>query len=188
MSAPPRTRDPEDKIRRIVVAAAELIPEIGLADLTHRVIAARAGVAVGTITKYFESIDEVRQRALEHLANQVETYLLGLAEELAAADDPVDFLVRAAEEELADSRAVLAECALTYAGLFEEHLADLSLRWYRGFTDALAPYFGGARAEMMAMWMDGVYLNTALTGAPPDPGRLRATMRALASMPEQATA
>lgn len=185
MAETARTRDPEQKIRDIGRAAAELITESGAASLTHRAVAARAGVAVGTTTRYFSSIDDLRRHALEYLAAEVESDLDELSRELADADDPVAYLASAAAENLADGRAVLAECSLGYAGLFEEDLRGLSLRWVTGLTEILTPYFGRARSEVLAMCLDGATINSALTGTPPTTDRLEAVIRAISTMPDE---
>ena len=184
MTSPGRTRDPEQRIREIGRAAADLIAEGGVEALTHRAVAARAGVAVGTTTRYFATIDDLRRHALEVLAERVDTDLAELSEGLAAAEDPISYLAAAAHTDLSDHRTVLAECSLEYAGLFEEDFRDLGLRWYSGLTEILAPYFGRVRSEVLAMCLDGAYFNTALTGTPPSPARLEAAIRALATMPD----
>lgn len=184
MTAPGRTRDPERRIREIGRAAADLIAEGGVEALTHRAVATRAGVAVGTTTRYFATIDDLRRHALEFLAERVDRDLADLADGIAAADDPVEYLAVSAHADLSDHRTVLAECSLEYAGLFEEGFRDLALRWYSGLSEILAPYFGRARSEVLAMCLDGAYFNTALTGSPPDPARLEAAIRALATMPD----
>lgn len=185
MTQPKRTRDPEQKVRAIGRAAAELIAESGVDALTHRAVAARAGVAVGTTTRYFATIGDLRKHALEHLAALTDQDLGELVEGLASASAPVDYLAEVAAEYLADLNRVLAECSLSYAGVFEEDLRDLSLRWFNGFTEALTPHFGTARSEILAMLLDGAFLNTALTSRPPTPARLRAAIAAIASMPEE---
>lgn len=184
MTTPGRTRDPEQRIREIGRAAADLIAEAGVDALTHRAVAARAGVAVGTTTRYFATIDDLRRHALEHLAGDVDRDLAELEEGLAGADDPVSHLAASMHSDLLDHRTVLAECSLEYAGLFEEDFRELSLRWYTGLTGILTPYFGRVRSEVLAMCLDGAYVNTALTGTPPGPARLEAAVRALATMPD----
>lgn len=184
MTAAGRTRDPEQRIREIGRAAADLIAEGGVEALTHRAVAARAGVAVGTTTRYFATIDDLRRHALEYLAERVDADLAALAEGLAAAEDPIAHLAAAAHTDLSDHDTVLAECSLEYAGLFAADFRELSLRWYTGLTEILAPYFGRARSELLAMCLDGAFFNTALTGAPPSTARLEAAVRALATMPE----
>lgn len=187
MTSAGRTRDPAQRIRDIGRAAAELIAEGGPAALTHRAVAARAGVAVGTTTRYFSTIDDLRKHALEHLAATVESDLAELARDLADATDPVAYLAAATAEGMADRQTVLAECSLAYAGLFEEDLRELGLRWFTGLTEALTPYFGRARSEVLAMCLDGAGINTALTSTPPTTGRLEAIIRAISTMPDDSS-
>lgn len=186
MTSPGRTRDPEQRIRDIGRAAAELIAEAGVAALTHRAVAARAGVAVGTTTRYFSTIDDLRKHALEFLAAEVESDLDDLARDLDGATDPIPYLASAAAAGFEDRAAVLAECSLAYAGLFEEDLRELSLRWFTGLTDILTPFFGKARSEVLAMCLDGAGINTALTGTPPTTARLEAVIRAISTMTDPA--
>lgn len=185
MTSAGRTRDPEQRIRDIGRAAAELIAEGGPAALTHRAVAARAGVAVGTTTRYFSTIDDLRKHALEYLAATVESDLAELARDLADATDPVAYLASATAESLADRQVVLAECSLAFAGLFEEDLRELSLRWFTGLTEVLSPYFGRSRSQLLAMCLDGAGINTALTGTPPSSGRLEAVIRAISTIPDE---
>lgn len=186
MTSAGRTRDPEQRIRDIGRAAAELIAEAGPGALTHRAVAARAGVAVGTTTRYFATIDDLRRHALEYLAAEIETDLAELARELTDAAEPVTLLASATGESLSDRRTVLAECSLAFAGLFDDDLRELSLRWFTGLTEALTPYFGRGRSEVLAMCLDGAGMNTALTGIPPTTARLEAVIRAISTMPEPA--
>ena len=184
MSKPGRTRDPEQRIRDIGRAAAELIVEAGVDALTHRAVAARAGVAVGTTTRYFSTIDDLRRHALEYLAAEVEDDLEEIRRELVDAADPASYLASAAAEGFQDRSTVLAECSLAYAGLFEEDLRELSLSWFTGLTDILTPYFGRASSEVLTMCLDGAGIYTALTGSQPTSTRLEAVIRAISTIPD----
>ena len=62
----PGRRDPEGRRRAIIDAAAELIVDSGASSLTHRAVAARAGVSLGSTTQYFSSLDELRELARGH--------------------------------------------------------------------------------------------------------------------------
>ncbi len=186
MTSAGRTRDPEQRIREIGRAAAELIAENGPAALTHRAVAARAGVAVGTTTRYFATIDDLRRHALEYLAAEIEEDLAEIERGLAEAPEPVAFMAAATAAAMADLRTVLAECSLVFAGLFEEDLRELSLQWFTGLTEVLTPHFGRGRSEVLAMFLDGAGINTALTGTPPTVDRIESVIRAISTMPEPA--
>ncbi|MFB9840394.1 TetR/AcrR family transcriptional regulator, partial [Actinoallomurus acaciae] len=61
-------RDPEGRRRAIVDAACALIPEVGVGGLTHRAVAARAGVQLGSTTYHFATLDDLSRAALAHAA------------------------------------------------------------------------------------------------------------------------
>ncbi len=73
-----RRRDPEARRREIVTAAAELIVEVGAEAVTHRKVAARAGVPLGATTQYFDTLDDLRSAAFRALADEVDARLDGV--------------------------------------------------------------------------------------------------------------
>ena len=52
----------------LIEAAASLLLEQGLASLSHRAVAARAGLPLASTTYYFDSADDLCDQALRHLA------------------------------------------------------------------------------------------------------------------------
>ena len=75
--------------RRLVLidAAAEVLLEHGLAALSHRAVAARAGLPLASTTYYFSSADELRDEALQHLASEWFTHARDLVDALPASID-----------------------------------------------------------------------------------------------------
>ncbi|MET1076019.1 MAG: TetR family transcriptional regulator [Umezawaea sp.] len=67
--AEPRRRDPHRR-EKIVEAAVEVIRETGPAGLTHRAVAARAGVPLGSTTYYFADLDELFEAAVRTVAER----------------------------------------------------------------------------------------------------------------------
>ena len=71
---------------QLVDAALECISTLGLRDTTVQDVAARAGMAVGSISQYFDSKEMLFTAVLRTLAEEFETtWRTGLA---AAGDDP----------------------------------------------------------------------------------------------------
>ena len=62
-----RQRRGEVKRAALVEAAARVALEHGVAALSHRLVAAEAGVALGSTTYYFASLDELRAAAIHRL-------------------------------------------------------------------------------------------------------------------------
>ena len=94
---PPARRDVRRERReaQLVDAALECIGTLGLRDTTVQDVAARAGMAVGSISQYFDSKELLFTAVLESLSEQFESaWRRGLGE---AGDDPAARLRRFVE-------------------------------------------------------------------------------------------
>ncbi|WP_164983853.1 TetR/AcrR family transcriptional regulator [Cellulomonas endophytica] len=69
--AAPATRYARGQQRRdaLIAAAADLLLEHGLGALSHRAVATRAGLPLASTTYYFASAEDLRDEALQHLAD-----------------------------------------------------------------------------------------------------------------------
>jgi AcrR family transcriptional regulator len=84
------TANQADRRRRVVAAAVELASEGGYEVVQMRDVAGRAGVALGTIYRYFESKDQLLAAALAEWTAELER---GLEERPAVGDDAETRLV-----------------------------------------------------------------------------------------------
>lgn len=160
-----RRRDPEARRRAIISAAAELIVESGSEALTHRKVAARAGVPLGATTQYFETLDDLRTAALRALADEVDARLDGirstLAERGATAAVLTDLLTR-----LADAHAIEADRAVVTAAVHDPQLRALARASSARFAGFLAPEYGQERATAAAIFIDGILWHSHLSNEP----------------------
>ncbi|GAA1628097.1 TetR/AcrR family transcriptional regulator [Leucobacter chromiireducens] len=178
-TAAPRRRDPEARRREILAAAAELAAEHGPAALTHRAIAARAGVPLGSTTQHFASIDELRDAALQQLAEEIDESLAAI-EPFAAdfARDPS----RAAAEVLTflqDRRAVLSDIALMTSGTTDPRLRALALRWNDRLIEMLTEPIGAEAALALSVYLDGATIHAGLHDEPLSHAHLTRVFHAL---------
>ena len=178
----PGRRDPEGRRRAIIAAAAELIVEQGASAITHRSVASRAGVALGSTTQYFVSLDELRELALQILAE-------GIDEELAQVEDQLLPLKGAPErcaviihDFLRDSRQVRADLELMTAGMKDPRLRDLALRWTDRLTEILSRHLDREIALAIVLYLDGVTLHAGLHDEPVAADPIARTIRALMTM------
>lgn len=181
--AAPRRRDPEGRRRAILEAAAEIIVTKGPAALTHRAVASLAGVALGSTTQYFASIDELRETALAELAQEIDR---ALDEFDAASADPAqipEWLARDSYQFLRNARAVHADVALMSSGITDPQLRPLALKWTDRIIEILSRRLGEDRATAIALYLDGATVHAALHDEPIDQDRLERTIRALVVMP-----
>jgi DNA-binding transcriptional regulator YbjK len=71
----------------LIEAAADLVLEHGLAALSHRAVAARAGLPLASTTYYFASAEDLRDEALRHNAQRWRTRAEAVVEALPAQLD-----------------------------------------------------------------------------------------------------
>ena len=122
-----RRRDPAQRRQVIIDAAAELIVELGSAGLTHRLVADRAGVPLGSTTQYFTSLDELREAALHHLADEIDGEVRDFAGVLRERGASADVFGEMLHAYLCDIRLVRADLALLNAAFVDPALGPLAL-------------------------------------------------------------
>lgn len=179
----PRRRDPEGRRRAILRAATEIIVEQGHTALTHRAIASRAGVALGSTTQYFDSIDELRETALQSLADEIDAELAGVEQMLEEFATAPERATQVLHEFLRDPRQVYADIALMTAGTTDPPLRVLALRWFDRLVDMIAAHIGRERATAVAVFLDGATMHAGLHDAPLSREELLNVVRALIAMP-----
>lgn len=178
----PGRRDPEGRRQAIIAAAAEIIVEPG-ASLTHRAVASRAGVALGSTTQYFASLEELRATALTALADEIDADLAAVADDLLPFEDAPERNAAIMREFLLDTRQVRADLALRTAAMSDPALRDLALRWSDRLTDLLATHVGRARASAIVLYLDGATMHAGLHDEPVGTAEMAAVLRALITMP-----
>lgn len=182
-AATPRRRDPEARRREILTAAAALAAEHGPAALTHRAIATRAGVPLGSTTQHFASIDELREAALEQLAVEIDESLATIEPFVAdLTSDPS----RAVTEVLAfleDRRTVLSDIALMTSGTTDPNLRALALRWNDRLIEMLTGPVGYEGALAISVYLDGATIHAGLHDEPLNREHLTRVFLALARLP-----
>ena len=179
-----RRRDPAQRRQVIIDAAAELIVELGSAGLTHRLVADRAGVPLGSTTQYFTSLDELREAALYHLADEIDGEVRDFAGVLRERGASADVFGEMLHAYLCDIRLVRADLALLNAAFVDPALGPLALRWPTAVIDLLIPHIGEQRARAVAAYVDGVAMHTVLRGTTPTIAELSDALAALTNSGE----
>lgn len=173
---------------RIAKAAAEVVEDKGLAGLTHRAVAARAGVTTGSVTHHFRSIEDLVAGAIRGQVQTMTDEAMARADAAPSVDDALTagglfealrqhvtaelpspavirrrrlFLAAVRREELALAGAVIR---FSYGGTLRDCLGRVF-----GFTgDALVLEAGVLARVMAAIWF-------ACAGDE-DPGAARAAL------------
>ncbi|GAA2185143.1 TetR/AcrR family transcriptional regulator [Leucobacter alluvii] len=179
----PRRRDPEGRRLAILTAATEIIVEQGHAALTHRAVAKRASVPLGSTTQYFSSIDDLRECALQQLAEEIDESIARLEPFVATMVEHPDPIIDEMLAYLEDPRTVHADIALMTSGMTDARLRALALRWPERLVELLSTRIGEERAVAIAVLMDGATMHAGLTGTPLGRDEITRIMRALMTMP-----
>lgn len=175
----PGKRDPEGRRRAMLDAATEIIVRRGAAALTHRAVASLAQVSLGSTTRYFTSIDDLREEALALLAREIEESLVALEAALTDKSDIPAVLAKDASEFMRNSRAVHADIALLSSGTTDPQLRPLALMWTDKLIEILTHQIGEERATAVALYLDGVTIHAGLHQHPVSEHTMRRTFRAL---------
>jgi DNA-binding transcriptional regulator YbjK len=159
-------RDPAGRRRRIAEAAAELIMETGTSAVSHRQVARRAEVPLGSTTQHFATLDDLREAALAILVEKYEAELSSVEAALAAAGSPPHTVARLMHEWLSTGDLLRLETVLYTAAIRDAALRPLALRWFDRFVSLLSRYTDPATAWAVAVYLDGATFQAVLTGTP----------------------
>jgi TetR/AcrR family transcriptional regulator, regulator of biofilm formation and stress response len=171
MAAPTRTgRGPTDPTRRdrIADAALAIVLEQGVAAVSHRAIAERSGVPLGSTTYHFESLDDLLVTAVERA---VEEYAEDLRHWSRAVDDRpadlVELLCDYVDTALGpDRQRTRAGYDLYFAALHRPALMRPARAWAAVASGALERHVGRDTARALTALLDGVLIQALVGGEP----------------------
>ncbi|MFF1446684.1 TetR/AcrR family transcriptional regulator [Streptomyces sp. NPDC058274] len=168
-----RRYDPERR-QRIIDAAIRVVGAKGIGGLSHRSVAAEADVPLGSTTYHFRTLDELMVAALRQ-ANE------GFAKVVAArgaledtgGDLPGELAGLIGDWLAGDRTGVELEYELYLAALRRPALRPVAAEWVQELADRLARRTDPVTARALVALMDGICLQTLLTGAAYDEGYAR---------------
>ena len=153
-----QTHDPEGRKRVIAAAAAELIMELGMSNVTHRKVAERAGVPLGSTTQHFANLDELLRAAIVHLSDESTQDLEKLAAKLEKATDIPRTLARMLSVYLSDPAWVRMETVFYIAYAEHPELRNITTLWNRGLLDVLSRHMDERAAQDIITYGNGVLM------------------------------
>jgi len=133
---------PERRRRKILDAALELIGEGGPDAITHRAVAERAQVALGSTTYHYRSRNELLRAAFRHYLTEATAILTAAAADArsprATIDDVAELAAEAARRGANDARLVRPEYELILSTPGDPELARDFLAYERALESGLA--------------------------------------------------
>lgn len=163
---PSGRHNPEGRRRQIVIAAAELIPRVGLSKLTHRLVAEQAGVSLGSTTRYFTSIDELKSAALQQMAELVEQEVAEMRAMVEREGCTPATLAKDLHQFLSDPDLVRINTELYAAANTDQRLRAFANHWNNGLIELLLPHIGETAAQGVALIMDGATAHASINDEP----------------------
>jgi DNA-binding transcriptional regulator YbjK len=171
-----RRHDPHRR-ERIADATEEVIADLGIEALTHRAVAERADVPLGSTTYHFADRDDLIRVALEratdrfldHQAEWVRDHETSVESDLAGAlaDQVLDYC-------FGEWRTRSVVCYELYlAALRRPALRETANRYNDAVAEALARMTGPVRAAALTALLDGLTLRCLLARRAPGRDELR---------------
>jgi TetR/AcrR family transcriptional regulator, regulator of biofilm formation and stress response len=176
----------EDKRRRILDAALQVIAAEGVRAVTHRRVAAEAGASLGLITYYFASTDSMISATLEMLTERETSRLRGLVDVVLSGSLDVDDLVELLVDEVSRHAGehkdeAMASIALTLEIPRERVSREAFDKWelaqyefYEAIAKAIESDDPTDVATYLMASMEGLGLYAAIA---PDPAHIREAAR-----------
>ncbi|MEV6181932.1 TetR family transcriptional regulator [Streptomyces sp. NPDC052015] len=160
--------DPQRR-ERIIAATLDLIAEEGIARVSHRKIAARAGVPLGSMTYHFSGMDHLLREAFgrftDHIVAVFDAHLAAPANPEQARQAVAD-LVHVLSE--GSGRDLLLTQELYTLAARQPAYRELTHEWMRRSRVHLEKHFDPDTARQLDALIEGLTLHRALSRQPHD--------------------
>jgi DNA-binding transcriptional regulator YbjK len=169
--------DPQRR-ERIIAATLDHIADEGIAGVSHRKIATRAGVPLGSMTYHFAGIDELLREAFTRFADHfvaVFEHHLGRVDSPEQAREAVTDLIHTLSEG-PQRDLVLTHELYTLAARRPEY-RELTQAWMLRSRHLLERHFDPDTARQLDALIEGLTLHRALDRAPHDRALTRAAVK-----------
>jgi len=157
-----------DRPQRIVDAALEVIAERGVARTTHRAIAERAGVPLGSVTYHYDSLDDILWAAFSQVADRV-AHRFELTMSAEAGRDPRDGVTAIITEFVGRHEVDLVLSLEMYVlAARDDRYRRLVEKWQHTARAIFATHFDAVTARMVDALLEGLILHALLSTEPVD--------------------
>ncbi|QGK70628.1 TetR family transcriptional regulator [Allosaccharopolyspora coralli] len=153
-------RDPARR-ERIARAAIDVVADRGIDKLTHRAVAAAAGVPLGSTTYHFATLDDLLAVALQYAAQDDITQLRAWSERLGGPHDLPSALADLVLHYLGPERtSTIVQHELYVAAMHRPALRDASTAW----DDALVELFTAHTDRTTGRMVSTIFCGLLLQG------------------------
>ncbi|WJL97288.1 TetR family transcriptional regulator [Microbacterium sp. ET2] len=163
-----RRNDP-DRRDRIIDACLGVLSREGVAGTSHRKVAAEAGVPLGAMTYYFDSMDELLLAAFTRFAQTISARFeqrMATATDAAAAREAVIAIIL--EDVFNDDRELVLSHELYTLAARRPAYRSITTAWMKRSRTALERHFDPATARVLDALIEGLTIHRALDSQPGD--------------------
>jgi len=177
----PRRHDP-DRRDRIIDAALSVIAEGGVAGTSHRRVAERAEVPLGSMTYHFSSMDELLREAFTRFALRVSERFTARIEAAADREALVAAIVHLVHDDLAAGPDDLVLTLELYTlAARKPAFRQITHDWMRRSRAALERHVDARMAHELDALIEGLFIHVSLDPAPRSRAVTRDAVRRLLS-------
>lgn len=177
-----RRFDPERR-NRIIDAAIDCIAEEGVAGTSHRKVAVRADVPLGSMTYHFDNMDELLIEAFTRFAATIAEAFEHRMRDLPDSDAALEAIVDLIHVDLQRSNR---EQVLTYElytlAARRARFRVITDQWMRASRAALGRHFPPDTARILDAYIEGAAMHVALDSEPQDRALTRAALAGLSTV------
>ncbi|KQR82328.1 TetR/AcrR family transcriptional regulator [Sphingomonas sp. Leaf343] len=160
--------------QRIVDATLRVIAEYGVADTTHRRIAAEANVPLGSVTYYFASLEALMTTAFLQLAAQAsDGFAARLAQAINRRDARAAVIDIIADSVWAEPRTLLLSYELYAFAARHPPVATVMQQWMNSSRTALGRFFDPLTARALDALVEGIGIHNSIDTEPLDRDAIR---------------
>lgn len=182
-----RARRPDpDRRGRIIDAALDVIADHGVVGTTHRLIAVRADVPLGSLTYHFASLDELKAQAFQRHAERMSVLYAAHFDEVESREQFVEAVTALIHgDATADSRDWTIAYELYLAALREPALRVVTQRWMSSSRIVLERFVDPTTALAVDALVEGLIMHKTLSTSTVPRDEIRTIVRRAIGESEQ---
>ena len=165
---------------RIVETALDVIAEVGVTGASHRRIATAAGVPLGSMTYYFDGMEDLLRAAFTRFALSVSGQFERRMDAAANLEEAKQAVLAIITHDVFETQRdlVLTHELYTLAARNPtfRHITD---GWMTSSRSALERHFDPLTARILDALIEGLTIHRALDTVPPDDGVVRTAIDAI---------
>ncbi|MFK0168550.1 TetR/AcrR family transcriptional regulator [Streptomyces sp. NPDC090306] len=170
-----RRHDPGRRTR-ILDAALDVLVADGVAGLTHRKVASRADVPLGSVTYHFASLAVLQAQAFSRYVEQRTEEYESLFAAVRSHEELVRVLVGLVQQGPSRRRSAVLGFELHLAALRDPELRVLTQHWTEAARAVLARFTGAEIAARLDALLEGMIMHALLTTDGQSPAETRAAV------------